>query len=791
MKKSKLTGKDLEKLFATGNEELRTFARDLYARVREFNPNREVYDRELIDRRFDALARLLVGDEVCASIAFNGDNLLISTNLDNHHTHHITYSINCVIKAGSLIETGYVMQPVLYFSHSGSQIRLGPIPGPLVHYHFDSSLGMLRTNNNTNIRIVIDPADHLIPFLPAVDIGITAVLNEIIPLPMTPVIISGQQIFLKIPRFYETDVEEKTQFNDLSTAIDPLVRRAQVLVEHLSFIALVRVRELEGVDLPSIGKINDAIEKNRAKFLEQSLAWEAASWYNSKKKLLNFRDLNDKATLENRLELSVLLRFLSEDFYQYREAHYSDSISSLVRQWGLSVLDRIKTVEISIPKFMEESGFDITRFLGRALRYFIDLEKIECFVRDDVEGNGALAIKLLKSEGPGKIKSLVKIVDGVLGGGIHTEIRLLCDILLSGKKVSYIGISMLSCPMCKVALETNKEGAFTGTAKAIISGIHASLFGKWPLGSLLVNKKFLKVFLGDQLYEQFEDLGECIVKEGNKNVTYDGEDWAVLMIESLGVLNEKLNLIDYKGEKIWSIHFKNTPPLSVKDVNKADESDDEEGDGFNLVPIAIDGNCMYNAVLRGMNNDQINHFNLRNIVVREIEDHFDNYQVEIANQILDAVQTGEIYGYRGDILAKIQKLHSIREALLARGGEDYDIDTQIYNYIITNDLARDYINTIHLNAVWGGDVELGIIARHFNVGIIVHRNAHALPINNDDPSLEQLHLRLNHGHYDLLEIEEEVHNNTNVTEIQGDVDIGVIGEFTYLTDASTITHAEM
>jgi hypothetical protein len=91
-----LTGRGLLSILQEpGNQDLLDFTTRFAARLRDANPNRVAHsgmpsagsDEQFVsqgDRRLDAMARLLEGDEVCAAVAFDRGKLLVATNNNGH-----------------------------------------------------------------------------------------------------------------------------------------------------------------------------------------------------------------------------------------------------------------------------------------------------------------------------------------------------------------------------------------------------------------------------------------------------------------------------------------------------------------------------------------------------------------------------------------------------------------------------------------------------------------------------------------------------------------------------------
>lgn len=619
-----LTGRQLK--FILQDRDLLNFARELYALLAGANPNRITNPRERENRRLDAFARLLVGDETCAAVAFDGDHILIATNKNIHEKLDASWSIDIHLVPGAYYQC-LLCKPWLNISfNNGPLIH---IPSQEVFYRPFLPVSVYPGGNTRILAPVlrpdvdrvtfrIPPETHLIPNIP--EIALPSVLSSEIPLgPRGVTIISPGVI-------------SHTQFRNMHTYLDPLRRRAEVILEHLSFVARANA-------LPLNSELREralqAAEANRTRVLSQSLAWEAAEWYMYQGDLRNYVD-SERDNFKEQVD-----RFISqlcEDFSRFKKAnHIVKATSSVVRAWWSTIIDRVEKDGISKPNFIRSVNED-KKFMDFAYRYFIDLEKLEAYIADDVKSQGRLTA-LLTQKNPSELPMILPLTPGETEEDLHAEVRILLYLLENHKSIPYIATSMLCCCHCSLVMKQFgiKE----------ISGRHGKMFAGWVLARKFIeNEEFLKRLFGERLYAEYCRLKTEHIRlpEHKRSDVGITKAEAVLRIfQSMASLDKNaLRDLGIADEKLWN-----------SEDNLADESDDEDIDSSKAAkkrksqgevrnhnsppqePVSFEfeeqlipstGNCWVEAVLTGTNQIHLAPpLSLNNV---------DSLRVEVANRLL-------------------------------------------------------------------------------------------------------------------------------------------------------------
>jgi hypothetical protein len=177
--------------------------------------------------------------------------------------------------------------------------------------------------------------------------------------------------------------------------------------------------------------------------------------------------------------------------------------------------------------------------------------------------------------------------------------------------------------------------------------------------------------------------------------------------------------------------------------------------GFVLYNIVSDGNCMYNAIIAGLNFLPLTYTEnipttqiLRNLVATYINTDFERYKTLIDIQLCQNIKDNNIeHGYHISILPQLKKL---RNEYLNDCQKDDDAEYLLYNKVEASSLAAQYTNTIRENQVWGDEVELGVIADLLKIQIVVHQRNTGNKYINQNPLLAEINLHYNGDHYNLL-----------------------------------------
>lgn len=750
------------------DETIKEFLREFYHRLYNLNHSRTVTDesyRPVENRRLDAMARLLVGGETCAAVAFDGKNLLVSTNSNSHPSDRINVDVKLLLKKGSSPRNKIDGQFVYYISYNNNAKTVRVLGEDIAYNNINGWMIPERDIIKTSIPASL----HMIPFLEGLPIDISQKLTTRFRCP--------DPHGLSLPEDVETDTPNK--FN---TLYSPLKRRAEVLIDHMSLIAQAKQHE-ELKYTPSHKKkkskrnktkannpnnfrekLKIAIEQSRQRMLIQSLSWEATKWFHdltpSKQKKINFNRETVSA------EVNEFIEILNSKFEELRNSQTEGLLSSIrVTEWFTQMINDIKLNKIP-SKIPDCIKLDPDLFMGRAWRYFIDLIKLEEFVRA-LDKENPLFEKLLEEKGPTVSKNLPKIVDD-LKDGVHAEMRILW--YTREKKVPYIATSLLCCAHCGVMMH--------GCNVQEISGRHGRAYDKWWFAAeFFRDTRFLKAFLGEKLHTQFTNFSESL------NLSFgeiSRQQFVIMAIERIANLTDN----DLKTLGVT------TSRVFAKGSMMADESDDEseektdDADSLDVVErgnnkdknaivagdnelqqqsyvlrsIPRDGNCMYNAVLQGAQEALQNQSpsqittvsELRTRVANEIETNYGHYFDELVTQLVTIVRDEDYFGLPKSMANKLKGLNKQFRKWGREGLTADEISEKLRQIIEKKGIIETYRTMISLNQTWGGNVELGIMSQILRIQIIVHREGNSIPINNSNiQNALTVDLEYDGSHYDL------------------------------------------
>ncbi len=546
----KLSTKALKRIIKD-NRDIREFQEALMSRIKEYNQHARTFDRPEEHRRYDAISRLIVGDEKCAALAFDGEKLYVSTNQNNHRDDTTSIKIRFEMK-GNRNNTFLKVKPIICLYHddklcgefySGKKIKykrteyikkqiighanidLQSADGGLKQYKLpvvtDIKVVKMFTNNATSFKFTTQFSEHKIDGLPEISTHLS----------LKP----SFQFAIEPYAQHSGDKIETAFIIDSTSKIDPFRHRVEKLIEHLQMVALIALREKQKIfDDEKIRDAKFMCEEHRAPFLNQSLAWEARSWMPEGYKITihpydRREEQEDKEKFDREKaqlnELSMWIEALCNDFLQEKKIHDIGRVGSgFVKLWKNKLIQKIKKEEFSAPMFVKVNP---EAFLDKVWHYFRDIEKLEEYVEEDVREEGLFSKMLLKDFVPYGKKTMVEVIDH-LEDGVHAEMRLLYKFMNMKQEGFYISTSKLCCASCSLAINIgNKFG---------ISGTHCQGF-KWPLGQELHNEDFLKKFLGEALFEKYSALGEELKFNDGKNIAYyQKKDIAYHIVESISQL---------------------------------------------------------------------------------------------------------------------------------------------------------------------------------------------------------------------------------------------------------------
>jgi len=269
--------------------------------------------------------------------------------------------------------------------------------------------------------------------------------------------------------------------------------------------------------------------------------------------LFGHPSFTDKKTGEKKINEHELREFcwkIVEDFARYQISAQSNDSDDLVNLWVNDLRTRIKNKTFDTPerilKYTKEfivitkSFFRdllklenfISQSYNKPLGDFFIGSKIESNMEEDSDGS-VEEISSHKTQSKGQfpsyflewkkfedqkyykqqeIPSIPKMIDN--GGiGVHAEMRILAELIKTGKKVPYIGISKLCCALCSYVMQQyGIEAVFErdDPGDNLIRGYHSVPF-PWPIhDEFKKNIHFLKKFFG-KLYDEYSQLSSICI----------------------------------------------------------------------------------------------------------------------------------------------------------------------------------------------------------------------------------------------------------------------------------------
>jgi len=731
---------------------LANWTRDLYVRFFIYNPGYELLRTGVtLENTFeDRLARLLVGDETVAAVSFDGTNILIATNKDKHERQEITYTLK-LNKIKNAFSSNVVVQfrPQLELFYNGEIILIVEHPNTVKYeitedYDSDSEVPIFQLKTASNIIFTIQSDQHLIPYLP--EIRVTYTLNS----------------YLSNTKFNNIELQKEV-------AIDPLQRR----VDHLFAVALrLWATACIHPDKSFIIKVKESPDYASwlEIFFQDSLIWEAAKTWGIKAG--DQRNFSDSKIKDFRSFVADLIK----DYQQFKSDNAINSVSILNFQiWANLVVDKILNGIISAPEFFIKAKYGPVALMNRIIRYFIDIERIFEIIERDAEIGGSLSALLAKEITHEDIErvhngaklpfsNIPKILPPELENEVHAELRILFELMKKGT-LHPVGISKLCCPYCNLIFKATKAKYSVG--EDIHTGGHGKLYPTWLLSKeFSQNETFMRIFLGDDLYERFITFkDQSFVLQGK---SYTKGDLAISIIQSLGSLAEEdleslgvrssikeVTGEDYQG-KLQLVINEHSPDLPYED----DDINYSIPSSFSVEPIEIDGNCMFNAALRGVSHSRYqSHVELREGVTDYVLERFTEYKPLIETLIVRMIMTGDLRGITNTNFRL--ELHELLGQRLSYTSS-LNIEDAILQGVRNKGLVEKYILLINEDGFWGSDIELGIISSILDVTFVVHRGGREFSVGHS--TTNNVHLRFTGSHYDLLrEIPER-----ELTELRND-----------------------
>ncbi len=673
-----LTGRQL-KAILNEHEDLKTFTRKLYALFAKTNLDRRTYSRSLEDRRLDAFARLLVGNETCAAVAFDGEHIIISTNQESHPGGVVDFEHEMEflppLTGEIYLPRGIPIRSKI--STTGTMIYSSYRPGKLPNgtaAAFSSS-GIVFTSNGD---ILFYPTVQAI----GIDGRPAAFPNEAVE--------EGKEPIVVLPNQYET------------INIDSLSQRVRVLLKHLSYVTTYT------------GTDEIELYNSREKVLGYSLIYETLKLYPN-------ADPN---------EIAYFVTYINRYFWDFTRK-YPNADYAKIKEWWGAIIEDLENKRIKKPDFIKDAYEDEEtkgialrlceehkgdeeyaalakqiregklrdiqddKFIKFAFQYFVDLKKLEDYFR---EGKGRL-VSLLSQQHSPKMEDLAIILDED-EEGIHAEMRVflyLLERLSPGIPISaipYIATSKLCCAHCNLVM------ALLGIKT---NGRQRNIFSPWPLAEKIrTNENIVEKLLG-KLYPEYCRLkGEKITSpsgiqgwSGNAEPTKADAVW--LILQSLGALGDKdLQRLDIAKQQLRSSKRVIPDESDNEDGEYFDDTIDSEASGTGYHKI---GNCLFDAIAEITGIDGVE---LRRRAVRHI---------------------------KGD--AELRNL--IEAAIDARDERDFLV-------IVTGDEVMyesfgRYIYLMGQDQTWGTNTELMALARNLRRSVrVYHYDEHRLLYVEEIPS---------------------------------------------------------
>lgn len=539
------------------------------------NPHRHVRCRELPARRMDALARLLVGDETCTAIAW--DKTTNKLNICSNNNEHSNESIRLFV--ASIIEPGSCFFPQKPFSFALMRSRLrvtftiskaGQPPKVitkhyenLISYAYDPSRDVLikLASEPKTLIFKISPAEHqlhphhMLSFALKIKQEIPNIRQRMYDEDIARILIEtyGRAPVMEAfeaPAVPLIAIPFPTPFTDLN----PLRRRINTLFQHFSMLTWI-VKE-ERSSYPNRERIIQAKKAAidfRNNVFNQTLTWEASTWYKLNKGLRTHADAKSAQFITGMERVIYFLNNHLNDFKK-RVADLSRP-TQYIKSWINTILSDegiVSELKRIAPELIAQ---DLEKFFERAKRTFIDLEKMEHYISnsfDDPHGLWPL-FDDLNIFNVNDVNARYEIFD-TKENNLHAEMRLLNYYAQKQKSPGYIGITKLCCAHCNWVIQRFPGAGFSGGhARAYI----------WTFPEFLLQDAQLKILFGDSLFEEYKGLADETISLYQK--TYKKSDAFLGIIAAIASLNEG----DIRRFSLG------TRKLQHNEPEHADESDDD------------------------------------------------------------------------------------------------------------------------------------------------------------------------------------------------------------------------
>lgn len=534
-----LTKKQIEALFREKDgPELAVFTKGFYHRLWEASPQNATNKRSPFKHRLDSMARLLVGNETMAGVAFDGQQLQVATNRNSHLPQRIQYRMFCVISRHPDATNIFRIRTGVELQSSASELVRVEYARDF-DYRIISRENVLRLDKDqpTSIVLCLSPLVHGIQFID-VNLDITAELNREIPYDENmKKDLANRSVVWQGP------------WRDIS--FNPLQRRAEQLLEHM-WKAHLLARWQPTSEQKQINPEKLFIDSEQA-LLKESLSWEAARWFRAKK----YDPFPKTYRGSSKEQVDQAVEILYTDFLRFRKTQKK------IEDWVDETIAKVNSGELKLPALVAD---DTASFLKKTKRYFVDLPKLAAFVKEEQKNDTAFS-RWLQSVGGlqenatfGLRQGVVRIVDD-LPDNVHAELRILYDYMTRGSRPEYIATALLCCAHCKLIMDVKNFSiaAEPIAAEPTISGTHGRAY---PGLSLALDQfsdldpNFLQDVLGAELFATYSALTSKQQTEAKK-----------IMGSVAALSSDNRTEIGITCSLIWNTH--STLP---------EESDDENGE---------------------------------------------------------------------------------------------------------------------------------------------------------------------------------------------------------------------
>ena len=606
------------------DSQLRDFIVGFHERLALDNPTRAMGDLTEDERAMDALGRLLVGDEVCAAVAADGNTVFVSSNSTDHSharasllIHQFTYTSNA--DATRVSVTAEATIDILL--DDGNK-------APSIHkifdigeYTYDAATRKLTLISTAKPKCEITAAEHGITAYPYPIAWVLQPLPEItIPADQSPPIPRGVMHGAAAP-LGRSPVP-------IISRLDPLFRRSVTVLSHLGLLCLMGEKKASD-DL--IRRAAEQVALNRTSVMQHSLTWEAAKFYKLDKAMRRYGPIPKRecaaytVKIAQKAELEAFIETLTTDLNRLTDQlavlRVATPLEEMLTEWKKSILSKITSGEIAIPAFISGSKHMPTdRFLDLVVTYLRELLFLEQhFCRRSTRAPDLLTHTLARigeKERLGRSNGAsLQIVDAKLSAGTHAEVRLFHHLIAEGKATTrpYFGITQLCCACCNTLFKGHDLNYTQGSVHR--AGTHATHYPGWMLDPALRTDAVLKPFFGGKLFARFKSWGAATLLFQGRTRTR--QDLACEIIQDLASLwyrapQKQLDRIQRLGLRREAIacdesHYPDLGPFAA---GKAEDLDvtllkaflNSVRDRFGLETSYVpgDGDCQFRSAARAL-----------------------------------------------------------------------------------------------------------------------------------------------------------------------------------------------